>query len=63
MKGSLDGVSRDTGKIVAFLEKRTPAEQQVVDMVERKGGAENVIEVFITFFWPKMYFNRIVGYF
>lgn len=45
MKGSLDGVSKKMDKLVAFLEKKTPEEQQAVDMVARRGGEAAVIEV------------------
>jgi hypothetical protein len=45
MKGNLDGVSKKMDKLVEFLEKKSPEEQKVAEMVERRGGEAAVIEV------------------
>ncbi|KIM78706.1 hypothetical protein PILCRDRAFT_10927 [Piloderma croceum F 1598] len=43
MKGSLDTVSKNVDRLIEFLEKKSPGERDVVDMVESRGGAAAVI--------------------
>ena len=45
MKGSLDKVSKNVDRLIDFIEKKSPGERDVVDMVESRGGAAAVIGV------------------
>lgn len=45
MKGSLDSMTKKMDKLVQFLDKKSPDEQKVADMVASHGGEAAVVGV------------------
>lgn len=45
MKGSLDSMTKKMDKLVQFLDKKSPDEQKVADMIASHGGEATVVGV------------------